>query len=127
MKYGKEITEEICQFLRDGMNQKDAAKLAGIAEKTYYQWKNEKSEFSKSIEKAEVEAKQSMIQTVRKAANKTWTAAAWWLERKHKDEFSLRTEMTGKDGEKLIDYSNLNKEEKKTLHVLLTKSESAAA
>ena len=30
------------------------------------------------------------------------SASKWWLERKNKDEFSLRVENTGKDGKDLI-------------------------
>ena len=34
-------------------------------------------------------------------AKPQWTAAGWWLERKYRDEFALRQELTGGDGEKL--------------------------
>jgi len=100
-KYCPEIVEEICGYLKEGLTQKDSATLAGINNDTLHDWINTKSEFSESIKKAQVDAKKEMVDIVRKAAKKTWTAAAWWLERKHKDEFSLRQELTGKDGEEL--------------------------
>ena len=112
MKYGKEITEEICEYLEAGLTNKDAAILSGITEHTLYDWIKKFSNFSQSLQKAEAEAKQKMINTVRRAASgfkdgdkkiyPVWQAAAWMLERKHRDEYALRQEITGKDGEPLI-------------------------
>ena len=58
-----------------------------------------KSEFCEAIKKAETECKARNINVVQKAAITTWQAGAWWLERKHRDEFALRQEITGKEGE----------------------------
>ena len=93
MKYSNEITEEICRYLQAGNNQHDSAVLAGISEETFYTWKKEKAEFSEAIKKAEQICKSRNIAYVQKAAEKTWQAAAWWLERKYHDEFALKTVM----------------------------------
>jgi len=102
MKYSKEITEEICKYLRAGNSQKDSAVLAGIGESTYYEWMDN-PEFAEPIKKAEQECKSRNIAIIQKAAEKSWQAGAWWLERKYNSEFALKqiNELTGKDGEKL--------------------------
>jgi hypothetical protein len=48
--------------------------------------------------------KERNIKIIQRAGIKSWTAAAWWLERKHPDEFAQRGkfEHTGKDGAPLI-------------------------
>ena len=99
MKYCKEKTEEICKHLEVGASQKDAATLSDISEETFYQWMA-KPEFAEQIKKAQQKCKQRNIQIIQKAAIKTWTAAAWWLERRHSDEFALknRFEHTGREG-----------------------------
>lgn len=96
-KYNPEIISDICKYLRAGNTQKDTCILVGINNDTFHEWMK-KAEFSEQIKKAQQECKSRNIAIIQKAAEKTWQAAAWWLERKHKDEFALRTENTGKDG-----------------------------
>lgn len=50
----------------------------------------QKPEFSEAIKKAETRCKQTYIGVIKKASEKTWTAAAWWLERKYHEEFGLK-------------------------------------
>ena len=91
-KYSTEMTQEICKYLRAGNSQKDSAILAGISEDTFYTWMK-KAEFSEPIKKAEQECKARNIAFVQKAAEKTWQAAAWYLERRYHDEFALKSVM----------------------------------
>lgn len=99
MKYCKEITEEICTLLSQGMGRVDAASLADINYDTFCQWMK-KPEFSDAIKKAEMKCKQRNIALIQKAALSTWQAAAWWLERKCSEEFALKQKLEhmGKDG-----------------------------
>ena len=106
MKYSQEITEEICKYLRAGNSQKDSAILSGITEETFYDWQRPESdqyhpEFSESLKKAELECKARNIALIQKAAEKSWQAAAWSLERKYNNEYALKqiNELYGKDGE----------------------------
>ena len=87
MKYSKETTAEICQYIEAGNSNKDAAALVGITETTFYEWVK-KPEFSKSIKKAELRCKARNIAIIQKAASTTWQAAAWWLERKYANEYA---------------------------------------
>ena len=93
-KYSPEIMEKICEAIRKGYRPVDAAKIYGVGKSTYYDWINDerKPEFSDAIKKADIDWKFRLIEIIDKAANKTWTAAAWLLERIYKEEFSLRQE-----------------------------------
>lgn len=114
MKYGPEVVKEICDHIKNGLTKKDAAILSGITEQSIYDWINKYSSFSQSVKKAEVDAKNDMIKIIRLTAKgwkdkdtgkvtlPVWQAAAWMCERKYRDEFALRTEHTGAEGEKLF-------------------------
>lgn len=101
MKYSKEIANKICKYVEDGVPRKDAAGAVGIAEATFYAWVDSKPEFSESIKKADGKATARNVLAIKKAAKKTWTAAAWWLERRRRADFAIRQELTGAEGEKL--------------------------
>ena len=103
MKYSSEIVKEIANYIRAGNSQHDSAILAGINPDTFYSWLKDKSDFSDSIKKAEQVCKSRNIAFIQKAAEITWQAAAWWLERKYKDEFALKNiqEYGTKDGKPL--------------------------
>ena len=98
MKYGPEMTHEISTLLSNGSGRVDACALVDISYETFTQWMKI-AEFSEAIKKAEATCKQRNITIIQKAAIKTWTAAAWWLERKHPDEFGLRNRETDEDKE----------------------------
>lgn len=103
MKYCKEITNEIAQLLEEGSNRTDACIIAGIHYDTFMEWLRGKPEFSEAIKRAEALCKQRNINIIQKATRKYWTAAAWWLERKHQDEFSIKqkVEHAGPNGQPL--------------------------
>ena len=43
--------------------------------------------FWREVKKAEARAENAAIQTIQQAAEKSWQASAWWLERKFKDRW----------------------------------------
>jgi hypothetical protein len=47
-------------------------------------------DFLERVKMAEGEAEASLVATIRRAANDTWTAAAWLLERKHAPKWGRR-------------------------------------
>ncbi len=106
MKYGKEITHQIAELLAGGMGRVDSCDFAGISYETFTVWMGDKKkpEFSEAIKKAEMACKQRNIARIQNASKKSWQAAAWWLERKHPEEFALRykVEATGKNGGPLV-------------------------
>ncbi len=102
MKYKPALIAEIEKNLKLGMNRDDTCILCGLSRETFYQWLKTKADFSDIVEKAEAENKRGMIAIIRKAAITQWTAAAWWLERKYKKEFSRIDQ---------VDYRNIDKPE----------------
>lgn len=98
MKYSPEMTHEIATFLQNGNGRVDTCALVGISYETFSRWMKEE-EFSEAIKKAESICKARNIAIIQKAALTTWTAAAWWLERKHPDEFGLRNRETQEEKE----------------------------
>ena len=102
-KYNKKIVDKICELVRNGVFNKDAAEAVGIDESTFYEWVKTKPEFSKLLKKANAIRKKNFILAIAKAANKTWQAAAWYLERVYNDQFARKeiSEHTGEVGLKL--------------------------
>lgn len=101
MKYSKKIVKEICKLVSNGVFNKDAAICVGISEETFYRWQREKlvdgepnpeykSDFCESLKKAEAERKKNFILIIAQASTKQWQAAAWYLERVYRDQFSLK-------------------------------------
>lgn len=57
-KYSAELTERICSLIRaDSYTIAEICKIAGIAESTYYEWRDTKAEFSEAVKKAQKESK----------------------------------------------------------------------
>ena len=52
-QYTPDRVHKICDAIENGETNKHAAELAGITEKTFYEWCNSKSEFSESVKKAQ--------------------------------------------------------------------------
>ena len=97
-KYNEEVVQRITQALRAGNTRRASCAYAGISEDTFAVWLKDIPDFSDAIKKAEGDAEVRNVAIIQKAADTTWQAAAWWLERKHKAEWSSRVEQTGADG-----------------------------
>lgn len=111
-KLNPEVQEIICRAIRSGNYLHTAAEAAGVSRQTVWNWK-EKGEkaltgkyrdFFDALKKAEAEAVQRNVALIQIAAETQWTAAAWWLERKHPNDFGRleRVEHTGADGRPLV-------------------------
>lgn len=99
-----EVTEIVCRELRLGLSIASACAAAGITKTSYYEYHQRASEgppfsvFAAATTKARSEGTRGLEHTVRKAAVGDWRAAAWMLERRAPEDWSKRTEITGKDG-----------------------------
>ncbi len=100
---------KIVQAIVGGNDITVAAAYAGISKQTFYTWleRGRKAktgpfaDFVDAIEKAQADAEARNVALIAKAAQDgTWTAAAWWLERKYPERWGRkeRVEHTGKDG-----------------------------
>jgi transposase len=94
-KLTPEAHRVIVEAVSAGVPQKYAAQRAGVTPQSIRNWlsrgKREPSgiyfDFLAAMKKAEADAIARNVAIVQKAAVTTWTAAAWWLERRYPDEF----------------------------------------
>ena len=111
-KLNPDTQERIVSAIAAGNYNSVAAQYGGISEGTFYRWmeQGEKAssglyhEFHEAVKKAESQAEVRNVAIIERAAQDTWQAAAWWLERKHFARWGRkeRIEATGKDGQPLI-------------------------
>lgn len=100
-KYCTAIVNQIVANLRAAPGRINAVKGL-ISYETFTVWMRDHSEFSEAIIKAELEGYQRVKEyaeaTIYKNMDKNWTCAAWWLERRHRETYALRQEITGSGG-----------------------------
>lgn len=94
--------ETLIENLKLGMNITDSCELAGTNYDTYYSWKTVNQKRWNRCQQAILEPKKRCISIVQRAAITTWQAAAWWLERKYKPEFSQQMNLAGDKDNPLI-------------------------
>lgn len=101
--YSIALVEKLEDAFRDGSSITEACELAGIDRQTYYNWLKDKEGFSAKMEDAQnwVNEIARAVVAQRITRKKDPETAKWWLERRVKDKFSQRSEVTGKDGEQL--------------------------
>jgi hypothetical protein len=90
VKYTADRVKEITDFLAQGMSRDDSCDLVGINQDTFYDWMK-RPEFSEAVLRAEKQCKQRNIVRIQNASKKDWRAAAWWMERKHPEEYAFTT------------------------------------
>jgi hypothetical protein len=100
-KYTPEVVERICYSLSQGNTRTTAATCAGIHIDTFHHWMNEFSDFSEAIKRAEEQAVEHYVNVIHTASTQTWQAAAWYLERRRKEDFGKQDKVdittNGKD------------------------------
>ena len=98
MKYDKEHTEIIINQLNEGNGRVAACKAAKITYHTFLSWMEDpkKIQFLQSVKKAEAEGEDRIKDLAQRAIlskfSQQWQSAAWWLERRHPDQFKNKTE-----------------------------------
>ncbi len=113
-KLTPEVRDRICQLLKAGNTFRTACEVAGIGASTGLEWRARGEDrhcaregdeafaaFADATRKAEEEATARNVALIQKAAAEgTWQAAAWWLERKFPAEWARidRHEHTGRGG-----------------------------
>ena len=89
----KEFIHEAERLRRNGATNKDIYTSLGIGESTFYRWCNEpktaeQRELGETLKRAEADYKKQLRGRILKAADHTWQAAAWLLERQFPDEYA---------------------------------------
>lgn len=99
------FTPELLQKLEEGFlmgyTDTEACLYAGIAPSSLYNYQNEHKEFLERKEQLKENPRMIAKTTVYNRLSRDPETAKWYLERKAKDEFSTRNELTGKDGKDL--------------------------
>lgn len=89
-----EVTRRILEALKVGNTRRTAAAYAGLDHATFYRWLEKDSDFCDAVEKAEADAEVWHVTNIRKAAGDgTWTASAWWLERRRHEDWKRREQL----------------------------------
>lgn len=111
LKLTPEMLEEICSYLEAGNYVETAFKACGVPTSTGYRWLKRGNletigpyhDFWEAINKSEARAEARNVAIIELAAKETWTAAAWWLERKFPDRWARkeRHELTGEGGKEI--------------------------
>ena len=97
-KYTEQTVAKLLEALRGGNTRRASCAAGNISQETFARWLADNADFVDAVEKAEGEAELRNLAVIQDATKTTWQAAAWWLERKHKAEWSSRVEQTGADG-----------------------------
>ncbi len=142
-----ELRHLIVEAVRQNMPYNAAAALAGVSETGLHLWKlkgnqaeakemrgeplniNEQAylEFMRSLKHAASDAIERNLAIIQTAAGKSWQAAAWLLERRHPQMFSVHRVLEVQPGEGAApltsDLSRLSVDELKELETLLGKAE----
>lgn len=98
-KLTPQVTRKIVKDIVAGNTFETAATRAGISYGTFALWMRKGRrrnpdkkhvKFFKAIKKAEADAIARNVAIIKRASIKTWTAAAWWLERRHYKDFGQK-------------------------------------
>lgn len=87
-KYTPERERIILETVAAGGTFRAACLRAGISEETLARWRRRYVDFAERLKKAEGDAITRNLAIInRAAAEGTWQAAAWWLERRYPEEY----------------------------------------
>lgn len=77
----------VLEALRQGHTRRAACRLVGISYQSLYNWLCDDLTLLDAVEKAEAEAERYYLDVIREAAKENWQAAAWYLERRRRDDY----------------------------------------
>jgi len=81
---------DVISSLENGSSITDACIVANIDRGTFYNKLEKDVKFKRKIELARIKYKESHVENIENASNKSWPASAWLLERKYPAEFGQR-------------------------------------
>jgi hypothetical protein len=87
-KYTPDRIKKIIDGIKKGNYKGVAARAAGVDPSTLSEWENKYPEFSNQVKEAEASGETDLIDIIKSAARRNWTAAAWLLERRWPDKWS---------------------------------------
>lgn len=108
-KLSKEIIENLAKALEAGNYVETACEYVGINKGTLYRWLSEAEqpdaqpllrELKDTVARSRATAEVRNVYRIQQAAETSWQAAAWWLERSHSKKWGRqqKVELSGADG-----------------------------
>jgi|10_taG_2_1085330.scaffolds.fasta_scaffold02700_7 hypothetical protein len=96
----EEVIEIVKPYLKLGYSVNKSCILAEIPTSTFATWMQNDEVLRKKVaawrNNINAIARKNVVESIKEGDN---NESRWWLERKEKEDFSLRQEHTGKDGE----------------------------
>ena len=92
-KYKSSMGKKAEDLMAKGTLKKHVAVKLGISEETFYKYIKQHDEFSESIKRGEGRFVEWAVSKIKESGNKQWQAIAWLLERTHREDFALKTEV----------------------------------
>ena len=91
-----ELEAAIAECLRLGMSYPQLCDACGISQTQFRQWRKHYRDFQQLVRRAEAEAVKLNLAVIQAAAasGKSWQAAAWFLERKHPEQWGKTETLT---------------------------------
>lgn len=82
-----EHRKAILALLESGNTRMTASVAAGVSYDVFRRWAKDEPEFLEDVERAEQRAVANNVAIILNAAKRSWPAAAWWLERRHREDY----------------------------------------
>lgn len=130
-KLTPELAYEIVSYINAGNYPEIAAEACGIGKSTFYRWlekgreepKGKYGEFWEAVKKAKAQSEARNVMIIERAAEKTWQAAAWYLERTCPDRWGLKRNIEVTDKEVDVPVEQMTEEELKIILQEVLKAE----
>lgn len=120
-KLTPEVQKIVCDCVFDGLTYEKSAQCAGIGKSTFFRWmamgedescESIYREFRDAVKKAEADLVREQLRIIKTAGAKgTWQAAAWHLERRFPEDYSLKKQVVVEDNRSVRDMSDSELEE----------------
>lgn len=105
--FNKETVHKLEQAFAIGCTVEEACSVSGVSRSAYYKKLEDDGQFMDRMERAKlfmiIQARHTVCNAIRAGDIKT---SLWYLERKRKDEFSLKSETTSAQCLELDNYTN---------------------
>ena len=99
----EKVVKELENHFLNGLTDEQACSLVSISKQTLYNYCEAHPSFFDRKEmlkkRVDITAKQKLVELINQGDA---SSVKFWLERKCKDEFSLRSELTGENGQPLL-------------------------
>ena len=93
------IQDKVVELLEKGYGRVSICDKIGISLQSLINWENKNVDFLERTKKAQLQGmlkrKEAAENAVLKAFEKSWQSAAWYLERKHSDEYGKQITVSG--------------------------------